>query len=73
MITINQSYTLKIYGTSIKSVSTSYKKVVTILLNIFKEKFNISNSTIILNRICELLVTNEELFNTLEKPKTLKK
>ena len=42
-----------------------YKKVVTILLNTFKEKFNVNNSTIILNRICELLVTSEEIFENL--------
>ena len=46
-----------------------YKNVVTILLNAFKEKFNVSNSTIILNRICELLVTSPELFETLNNSK----
>ena len=46
-----------------------YKKVVSILLNTFKEKFNINNSTIILNRICELLVTKPELFETLNNKK----
>ena len=46
-----------------------YKKVVTILLNAFKEKFNVSNSTIILNRICELLVTSPELFETFNNSK----
>ena len=65
------------YKTSIKEDLKEelkiYKKVVSILLNVFKEKFNINNSTVILNRICELLVTNPELFNTLEKTKTLKK
>lgn len=50
-----------------------YKKVVTILINIFKDKFNVSNSTIILNRICELLVTSPELFETLAHPKRLKR
>jgi len=48
-----------------------YKKVVAKLLNAFREKFNVTNSNIILNRVCELLVTSPELFETLNNSKKL--
>ena len=56
----------------LKENINTYKKVVSILLNAFREKFNINNSTIILNRICELLVTKPELFETLNNKKRRK-
>ena len=39
-----------------------YKKVVSKLLDLFNANFKFNNSTIILNRICEMLVTCPELF-----------
>lgn len=39
-----------------------YKKEITKLIEIFKTNLNIDNQTIILNRICEMLVTCPELF-----------
>lgn len=39
-----------------------YKKEITKIIKIFKSNLNIDNQTIILNRICEMLVTCPELF-----------
>ena len=50
-----------------------YKRVTSILIKAFKEKLNVNNSSIILNRICELLVTNPELFETLNDKKKIRK
>ena len=57
----------------LKEQINTYKKVVTILINIFKENFQTNNSTIILNRICQLLVTSPELFETRSNIKKLTK
>ena len=50
-----------------------YKRVTGILIKAFKEELNVNNSTIILNRICELLVTSPELFETLNDKKKIRK
>lgn len=49
-----------------------YKKEVKSIKNIFKEKYNITDQTIILNRICELLVRKPNSFET-EKERNIKK
>lgn len=41
-----------------------YKRVTTKLINVFKEHFNFNESTIILNRITEMLITCPNLFET---------
>lgn len=41
-----------------------YKKIVTKLINLFESKFGINDSTIILNRICEMLVTCPTFFES---------
>ena len=41
-----------------------YKRVTTKLINIFNEQFNFNDSTIILNRITEMLITCPNLFET---------
>ena len=52
-----------------------YKSVTSKLINIFNDNFYVNNSTIILNKLCELLATKPQLFNEISKDnkKTLKK
>ena len=50
-----------------------YKKVTNILINIFNKEFNCNNSTIILNRISEMLITSKDLFQTNSKSNNLTK
>ena len=47
-----------------------YKEDITNLLSLFKNKFNIDKTTIILNRICEMLVTHPNIFESKTNFKT---
>lgn len=49
-----------------------YKKVITKLIEVFSINFYTNNSTIILNRLCELLITNPQLFESMSKSKSRK-
>lgn len=46
----------------LKDNITIYKKVTNKLIDIFNKEFNCNNSTIILNRISEMLITQPDLF-----------
>ena len=52
-----------------------YKPVVDKVIDIFNTNFYTNNSTVILNKLCELLVTKPHMFNemTISKAKTLNK
>ena len=52
-----------------------YKAVVDKIIDVFNTNFYTNNSTIILNKLCELLVTKPHMFNemTILKAKTLNK
>lgn len=69
----NQVMSKTVIEDDLKESIKIYKKVVTILMNAFREKFNVNNSMVVLNRICELLVTSPELFDTLNNQRNLRK
>jgi len=50
-----------------------YKNIISIILNIFKKELNINNSTIILNRITELIIIKPYLFEEKQDNKKLTK
>ena len=50
-----------------------YKRFVTTLIELFKAEFNVDDQTIILNRICEMLVTCPNYFETKRTEYTRKK
>lgn len=50
-----------------------YKNVTTKLIKVFEQNFFFNDSTIILNRICEMLITCPHLFESINKNKKLTK
>lgn len=50
----------------------AYKVIVEKLVDLFNKHFNVNNQTIILNRICEMLVTCPELFVPKSKTKKIR-
>ena len=65
----NESFLTK----ELKNNIIIYKKVIKKLINIFNKEFNCNNSTIILNRISEMLITSKDLFQTNNKINKLTK
>ena len=65
----NESFLTK----ELKNNIIIYKKIITKLINIFDKEFNYNNSTVILNRISEMLITNPDLFQSNNKNDKLKK
>ena len=65
-IVLNNSITNK----EIETQFEEYKKTIIKLTNIFKAKYNLDNQTVILNRICEIIVTHPNYFETKSMSKT---